>query len=67
MCHVSNSKKPLSITTKAMYYDKKGQVNVSAQRSFLKATELTFFSFQKFPSKQATRKGTGDKGEKNLH
>lgn len=51
-----------------MYYDNKGQVNVSVQRSFLKATEINcvlFFSFQKISFKASNDEGNrGQGGEK---
>lgn len=62
-------KTPLSITAKAMYYDNKGQVNVSAQRSFLKATEINsfFFFFPKNSFKASNNEGNrGQGGEKKI-
>lgn len=73
MYHVSNSKKPLSITAKAMYYDNKGKVNVSAQRSFLKATEINcfFFFFPKNSFKASNNDGNrgrvGGRGGSSLN
>lgn len=65
----SNSKKPLSIRTEATNYDNKGRVNVSVQRSSLKATEINgrVFSFQKISFKASNNEGNRGQGEKNLH
>lgn len=58
--------------TEAMYYDNKGQVNVSAQRSFLKAAEINcevfLFFFSKISFKASNNEGNRGQGEKkNLH
>lgn len=68
---VEHFKKPLSIKTKAIYYDNKGQVNVSAQRSFLKATEINwgFFLSKIFlqRKKQPREQGTREKKNPSLN
>lgn len=64
--HFKIAKDTLSMKTEAMYYDKKGQGNVSMQRSFFKTTEINyvfFYSFQNFCRSKPQRRKQGTRGK----